>query len=154
MEEELNGRNGASSSQKDLAEPSPAQYWVLFLQPLPEAGERIAVALVFCDERKRAWIRFDGHFAKVLLLYPDLDRSALQFYLESLQHDLDSCDDVQVTLNSYGPQLAVSSPRRIASPITGQVVEMLLRRYVYPPADRAEIVDVDATREPSPILGS
>ncbi|SPF49395.1 hypothetical protein SBA4_4050009 [Candidatus Sulfopaludibacter sp. SbA4] len=128
MEEELTGVS---------AEPQIAQYWVLFLQPLPEAGERIAVALAFHDSGKRAWIRFDDRFSKVLRLYPDLDQGALRFYLESLQQDLNSCDDTEGTLNSYGPQLAVSSPRRIASPISGQVVEMLLRRYVYPPEERS-----------------
>lgn len=135
MEENLRG--GTSLNQRDPAEPRTAQYWIVFLQPLPEAGERIAVALVFRDVQKRAWIRFDDRFSKALMLYPDQDQSALRFEFESLQQDLDSCDDVEATLNSYGPQIAASSPRRIASPISPQVVEMLLRRYVYPPTERS-----------------
>jgi hypothetical protein len=137
MEEELSGGNPASSNQEDSAEPRTAQYWIVFLQPLPEAGERIAMALVFRDVQKRAWIRFDGRFSKVLMLYPDQDQSALRFDLESLQRDLDSCDDVEATLNSYGPQIAISSPRRIASPISEPVVDMLLARYVYPSRERS-----------------
>src|SRR5260370_30762531 len=117
MEEALSGRSSPSLNQKDLAEPQTAQYWVVFLQQLPEAGERIAVALVFREARKPAWIRFDDRLSKVLMLYPDLDQGALKFYLESLQQDLNSSDDAEAILNSFGPQIVVSSPRRIASPI-------------------------------------
>jgi hypothetical protein len=142
MEEDLSGPNLTSLNRRDSAEPRTAQYWIVFLKPLPEAGERIAMALVFRDVQKRAWIRFDDRFSKVLMLFPDQDQSALRFDLESLQRDLDSSDDVEATVNSYGPQIAVSSPRRIASPISQQVVEMLLARYVYPSRERsAPLVD-------------
>jgi hypothetical protein len=137
MEEELSSGNRTSLNQKDSPGPRTAQYWIVFLQPLPEAGERIAVALAFRDVQKRAWIRFDDRFSKALMLYPDLDQSTLQFYFESLQRDSDSCDDVEATLNSYGPQIAVSSPRRIASPISQPVVDMLLARHVYPSRERS-----------------
>jgi hypothetical protein len=148
MEEELNGRRDIPLNQK--AETDAARYWIVFLQALPEAGERIAIALVFRDQRKRAWVRFDGRFSKALKLYPDLDTSALNFYLESLQRDLNACDEVEDVLNSYGPQIEASNPRRIASPISEQVVEMLLARYIYPAKEqpvRFASREEDSTRE-------
>ena len=107
-----------------------SKYWVLFLQPLPEAGERIAIALVFHDEGGRPRVEFDRSLSKALELFPDLDKDGLLVYLDSLQRELLSSCDVESTLNSYGPQISASSPRRIASPISEKVVEMLLARYV------------------------
>lgn len=131
MEEKLSAVHNTALNDEGSTEPRTAQYWAVFLQPLPETGERIVIALVFRDVRGRAWIEFDSHFSKALTLYPDLDQGTLRFYLESLRRDLDASDVVEAVLNSYGPQLATSSPRRIASPITRQVIVMLLARYVY-----------------------
>lgn len=136
MEEELNRGNNKALNQNGLPASRSAQYWAVFWQPLPEAGERIAVALVFQEADGPAWIRFDPRFSKTLRLYPDLDQAALSFYLESLRRELHSSGDVEATLNSYGPQLAVSAPRRIASPISRRDIEMLLARYVYPSKER------------------
>jgi hypothetical protein len=141
MEEELNRERNTPPNQNSLPASRRAQYWAVFWQPLPEAGGRIAIALVFRDTGGPAWMRFDERFSKVLRLYPDLDREALKFDLESLRRDLHSSVDVEATLNSYGPQLAASSPPRIASPISSQIVEMLLSRYVYPREKRTALVE-------------
>jgi hypothetical protein len=137
VEEELSVARCTGLNRESGAEPRSAQYWAVFLQPLPEAGERIIIALVFRDVRGRPWIEFDHHFMKALTLYPDVDSGTLRFYLESLQHDLDASDNVEAVLNSYGPQLAVSGPRRIASPISRQVTVMLLGKYVHPSRKRS-----------------
>jgi len=108
------------------------RYWVLFLQPLPEAGERVAIALVFCDKADRPVVEYDAAFSKALKLYSDLDADGLRFCLESLQTDLQSSEQIEATLNSYGPQISASSARRIVSPVSEQVIAMLLARYVYP----------------------
>ena len=107
-------------------------YWILFLQPLPEAGERIAVALVFRDIGGRPRVEFDRQLSKALRMYPDLDRDSLVFYLDSLQRELHSSHDVEVTLRSYGPQISTSSPRQIASPISEKIIKMLVAKYVRP----------------------
>jgi hypothetical protein len=151
MEEELNSRLRIPLNQK--AEPDAAQYWIVFLQPLPEAGERIAIALVFRDLRKRAWVRFDSRFSKALKLYPDLDERALNFCLENLQRNLNACDEVEAALNSYGPQITGANSRRIASPIAQHVVEMLLARYIYPSKEqpvRSASREENPTREHCP----
>lgn len=108
------------------------KYWVLFLQPLPEAGERVAIALVFHDKAHQPVVEYDPAFSKALKLYSDLDTDGLRFCLESLQTDLRTSDQIEATLNSYGPQISASNVRRIASPVSEQVIEMLLARYVYP----------------------
>jgi hypothetical protein len=93
------------------------KYWVLFLQPLPESGERVAIALVFCDRTDRPVIEFDPAFSKALKLYSDLDIDGLRFCLESLQADLRSSNQIETTLSSYGPQISASSARKIVSPV-------------------------------------
>jgi hypothetical protein len=108
------------------------KYWVLFLQPLPEAGERVAIALVFHDKADRPVVEYDPAFSKALKLYSDLDADGLRFCLESLEADLRSSKQIEATLNSYGPQISASSARRIVSPVSEQVIEMLLARYVFP----------------------
>jgi hypothetical protein len=109
------------------------KYWVLFLQPLPESGERVALALVIHDEANRAAIlKYDLEFSKARKIYPDLDTDGLRFCLETLDSDLQSSEDIPATLNSYGPQISASSARRIASPVSDDVIGMLLKRYVYP----------------------
>ena len=108
------------------------KYWVLFLQPLPEAGERVAIALVFYDKTDRPVVEYDPDFSKALKLYSDLDTDGLRYCLETLKTDLRSTDQIEATLNSYGPQVSASNARKIASPISEHVIEMLLARYVYP----------------------
>lgn len=107
-------------------------YWVLFYQPLPEAGERIAIALAFENGKGRATVEYDSSFAKVAKVFPDLDPQALAFYLDSLRNDLDTPANVEAVLNAYGPQIAASAARRIAVPISRTTIEMLMARYIFP----------------------
>jgi len=102
------------------------------LQPLPEAGERVAIALVFYDKTDRPVVEYDPDFSKALKLYSDLDTDGLRYCLETLKADLRSSDQIEAILNSYGPQVSASNARKIASPVSEHVIEMLLARYVYP----------------------
>ena len=108
------------------------KYWVLFYQPLPEAGERVAAALVFEDARGRATLEYDDSFAKILKLFPAVDPQALAFYLDNIRTDLDAAGATETVLNAYGPQLAASSARRISVPVSSSTVDMLMARYIYP----------------------
>jgi hypothetical protein len=108
------------------------KYWVIFYQPLPEAGERIAVALVFEDPKSGATVEYDPTFAKLKRVYPDVDPEVLAFYLDSLRNELHSSNQVEVILNGYGPQLEPSSARRIHVPVSQGAIEMLMARYVSP----------------------
>lgn len=110
----------------------PGKYWVLFYQPLPEAGERIAIALAFEHGKGRATVEYDSTFAKVAKVFADVDPQALAFYLDSLRTDLDTPGDVETVLNAYGPQIAASTARRITEPISRAAIEMLMERYVFP----------------------
>jgi hypothetical protein len=110
---------------------SAARYWVVFLQPLPEAGERIALALVF-DDGGKAFVEYDRKFAKALKLYPGLDTEGLAFSMESLRSEISGTKEIEAVINSYGPQIAASTPRRIALPITEEAIQMLAHRYIYP----------------------
>jgi len=110
------------------------RYWLLYLQPAPEAGERIAIALALQDETGTR-LEYDRKFAKVRKLYPGFDVDVLTFYLESLRRDLASSkanEDPAIVLASYGPQLMPSAVRRVAVPITDVVILMMLNKYVLP----------------------
>ena len=76
-------------------------------------------------------MEYDPAFSKALKLYSDVDTDGLRYCLETLQTDLRSSDQIEATLNSYGPQISASNARRIVSPVSEQVIEMLLARYVY-----------------------
>src|SRR5579875_1011802 len=112
------------------------RYWILYFQPLPEAGECIAFALVFQDRDGRPQVEYDSAFAKVLKMYPDTDSIGLSFYLNTLQSELSFSAQAEIVLRSYGPQIAASTMRRIKSPLTRKAIDMLLARYVFPAAKK------------------
>jgi hypothetical protein len=110
------------------------RYWILYLQPAPEAGERISIAIVL-ESPKGTSVEYDRRFAKVRKLYPGFDTDVLTFYLESLRRELASSEsgvDPTLVLASYGPQLMASAARRVAVPITDATISMMLIRYVLP----------------------
>jgi hypothetical protein len=109
-------------------------YWILYFQPLPEAGERIAIAIALQD-KYGIRLEYDRKFSKVHKLYPGVSTEALFFFLESLREELSSLQanqDPSLVLASYGPQVMPSAVRVVALPITDQVIFMLLRKYVLP----------------------
>src|ERR1017187_9943469 len=112
----------------DLLSRGIGKYWVLFLQPLPEAGERVAIALVFYDKTDRPVVEYDPDFSKALKLYSDLDTDGLRYCLETLKTDLRSTDQIEATLNSYGPQVSASNARKKPSPVSEPVIEIPLAR--------------------------
>jgi hypothetical protein len=109
------------------------KYWVLYFQPLPEAGERIAIALVFDDCDGVARVEYDPHLSKVIRMFPDADPQGLVFCLDRLGADLRTAKSVEQTLHTYGPQFAVSEARRIALPLATGTVQVLKNRYLYSP---------------------
>ncbi len=108
------------------------KYWVIFYQPLPESGERLAVALVFEDPKGGATVEYDPTFAKIAKLYPEADPAALTFYLDSLRKELHSSNQIEAVLHGYGPQLALSPARQIHMPASQGAVKMLMARYISP----------------------
>lgn len=108
------------------------KYWLLYYQPLPEAGERIAIALVFEDSRRGATVKYDPTFAKAAKVFPNLDRSNLAFFLDSITMELVSSTSVETVLGMYGPQVAASPTRKIEIPVTPSAIDVLMSKYVFP----------------------
>lgn len=108
------------------------RYWVVYYQPLPEAGERVAAALVFTDGPGRTVVEYDPDFAKVRKLFPNADVQTLAFYMRSMQSDLNDSADPASVLSAYGPQLAVSAARRVATPLDSAKIDLLKSRYLFP----------------------
>lgn len=107
-------------------------YWLLYYQPIPEAGERITVGLILQDKGSRARVEFDAKFAKALKVFPATDPQTLEFYFQSVTEQLERGAFVESTLNAFGPQLVVSKSRSIISPISAEVLEHLFARYLLP----------------------
>jgi hypothetical protein len=125
------------------------RYWILYLQPAPEAGERIAVALVLEDESGTR-VEYDHKFAKVRKVFPGFDVDVLTFYLENVRRDLTATktkDDTASILGSYGPQLMASVVRRVAIPITNEAIMMMLNKYVLPAKADQTLVLAAAAQE-------
>jgi hypothetical protein len=113
-------------------------YRLLYYQPAPETGERIAIALLLEDGRN-AFLHYDEHFAKLRRVYPWLDLAVVKFYLEDLRAALNKSTNIEATLNLYGPQLVASDSRRIALPITETLVDLLIHKFVLPAAKAANV---------------
>jgi hypothetical protein len=111
------------------------QFWILYLQPEPESGERIAIALAI-RENGFVSLDYDNRFSKAQCTFPSFDSKLLQFYLQSMERDLASHrgDPVELILSSYAPQIAISSPRRIATPLNASTRLNLLKKFVLLPS--------------------
>jgi hypothetical protein len=108
------------------------RYWAIFYQPLPESGERIAIALVLEHNSANCTVEFDEKFAKVRKVFPDLDAEGMAFTLSGLQTKLNETDNRDFLLASLGPQISASIARRAALPFTDKRKASLMSRYVLP----------------------
>ena len=115
----------------ELVEKS-GKYWVLSYAPLPESGERVALALVVDEGNGRIRLDYDATFGKVLKLYPDADSAGLAFQLERLRSELRESPAVAPILNSFGPQLEASPAKRIGLPLLKNSIDVLMTRYILP----------------------
>jgi len=107
-------------------------YWLLYYQPVPEAGERIAVGLILQERGRRPQVEFDAKFAKVQKVFPATDPETLAFYFQSIAEQLEHGAPIEATLNAFGPQLVTSKSRSVMSPISAEVLEHLIARYLLP----------------------
>jgi len=108
------------------------QYWLLYYQPVPETGERIAVGLILQDRGRHPQVEFDAKFSKVLKVFPATDPDTLAFYFQSLAEQLERGAPVESTLNAFGPQLVASKSRSVISPISAEILDHLVARYLLP----------------------
>lgn len=107
-----------------------AHYRLLHFQPDPEDGDRVCVGLLL-DERGRYTILCDSKFHKLRCIAPDFEPELVAFYLRDLEANLDrSTEPIEVTLRRCAPQMLVSEPRSITSPITDTAKQRLLERFV------------------------
>lgn len=106
-------------------------YHVLFYQPSPELGERVAIGLLFEEKQGSFSLHYSPDFPKLSRLYPDTDVDIVRFYLEDLRKSLSSCDNSTQVLARYGPQIVRSEARKIALPIKAATVDMLTEKILF-----------------------
>ena len=111
---------------------SKGNYWLVYYQPVPETGERIAVGLILQDQGRRPQVKFDTKFSKILRVFPTTDPATLAFYFQNIAEQLELGGPIESTLNAFGPQLVPSKARSVVSPISAEVVDHLIARHLLP----------------------
>jgi hypothetical protein len=108
-----------------------ASYRLLYFQPDPEDGERIAVGILLYKDRK-AEVLYDKKFPKLKCFVPYFDPATIAFYLETLQRRVSDVDvDLEVSLRRHAPQILASEERKVAWPLTEQTKLYLIERFLH-----------------------
>ena len=106
------------------------EYRLLYYQPAPETGERIAIGLLLDDGIERV-VHCDWQFKKTLRLYRWVDAKILTVTLNSLSEVLASGGgSLEEAVGRFGPQFTASAPREFVLPLTSALVEILLDKFV------------------------
>jgi hypothetical protein len=106
-------------------------YRILYAQPTPETGERIAVAVVV-QENHRTSLYFDRQFPRLKKVLGDLELDALEYYLEDLRRALFRSGDPESVLNTFAPQIVPSDARKVSLPLSETALRVLLQKLLQP----------------------
>lgn len=111
---------------------SLASYRILYFQPDPEDGDRIAVAILVYHERDIE-ILYDRKFPKLRHLAPGIEPELVSFYLEDLRRTLTKVDsEIDERLRQHAPQLVASEERKLAWPLSEKAKLYLIERFLQP----------------------
>ncbi len=119
------------------------QYRLLHFQPDPEDGDRVCVGILLKEDGKFT-VLSDSKFKKLRCVAPDFEPELVSFYLHDLEDSLSrSHEPVEITLRRCAPQLVVSEPRLVATPLTPDKRVRLMERFVLPAKElQKELVHV------------
>jgi hypothetical protein len=106
-------------------------YRILYAQPTPETGERVAVAILV--QNGKTLLYFDRRFPRLKKFFGDLELNALEYYLDHLKDAISRTHEPETVLNSYAPQIVPSDPRKVALPLDEQSVRALMQKLLQPP---------------------
>lgn len=106
-------------------------YRILYAQPAPETGERIAVAVLVQDGDKLLY--FDRRFPRLKKVFGDLELDALEYYLDHLKEEISRATEPETVLNRYAPQVVASDPRKIVLPVDEHAARVLMQKLLQPP---------------------
>jgi hypothetical protein len=116
---------------------SVVDYRLLYLQPDPEAGERVCVGVVFSDD-----LLFDSTFAKVRCLSKEWSADLLRVYLDEIKNQVQSPrSDFELAIKRFAPLFSASAPRQLEAPATNQRKLALYQTFVAskPASDAAAV---------------
>ncbi|MGA2738556.1 MAG: hypothetical protein ABSG65_14060 [Bryobacteraceae bacterium] len=105
-------------------------YRILYAQPTPETGERIAVAVLV--QNGDTQIYFDRRFPRFKKVFGDLELDALEYYLDHLRAEISRAAEPERVLNSYAPQIVPSDPRKVMLPVDEKAARVLLQKLLQP----------------------
>lgn len=125
-------------------------YRLLYLQPEPEQGERVCVAIVFDERDTRPSLLFDPDFSRVKCLAPQIDTALLRFYVADMQQRIRDLESVERCLEGMGAHFVASAPRRLRATLDDRARLSLLQRFVGPQAVDKEPLAAPAESSPRP----
>ena len=123
-----------------------ASYRIVYFEPNPEDGDRVAIALLFTANNGTD-VLYDRDFPKLKCLAPNVDSDLIQFQLDHMSGRLRERGlDRETFVAQQAPQFTTSARRKVAWPLTNETRMRLVRRflskegsaYPAPPAEAAE----------------
>jgi hypothetical protein len=105
-------------------------YRILYAQPTPETGERIAVALLVQNGGTQLY--FDRRFPRLKKVLGDLELDALGYYLDHLREEISRDPEPERILNRYAPQIIPSDPRKVMLPFDEKAARVLMQKLLQP----------------------
>jgi hypothetical protein len=121
-------------------------YRILYAQPTPETGERIAVALLVQNGENRLY--FDRRFPRLKRVVGDLELDALGFYLDHLREEILRDQEPESVLNRYAPQIVPSDPRKVQLPLDERAARVLMEKLLHPLPRLAVVAGEARTTDP------
>jgi hypothetical protein len=116
---------------------SVGTYRILYAQPTPETGERIAVAVLV--QNGETLLYFDRRFPRLKKVFGDLELDALEYYLDHLRAEISRAREPENVLNSYAPQIVPSDPRKVVLPVDESAARVLMQKLLQPPPRLAAV---------------
>jgi len=105
-------------------------YRILYAQPTPETGERIAVAVLV--QNGDTLLYFDRRFPRLKKVSGDLELDALEYYLDHLREEISRAPEPESVLNRYAPQIIPSDPRKVMLPVDEKAARVLMQKLLQP----------------------
>ncbi|ADW67348.1 hypothetical protein [Granulicella tundricola] len=110
----------------DTMHETAAQYRLLYMQPDPEVGENICVAVMFGDD-----LLFDPTFSKVKCLTREWRPGLLRLYMNEIRMTLlRDTSNFEVSIKRFAPLFSASRPRYLATPVAPETKVALYQAYV------------------------
>jgi hypothetical protein len=107
-----------------------ASYRIVYFEPNPEDGDRVAIALLFTANNDTD-VLYDPLFPKLKCLAPHVDSDIIRFQLDHMSGRLrDRSVDRETFVAQQAPQFTTSRQRKVTWPLSNEARMRLVRRFL------------------------